>query len=80
MNCTECHRRLYPEDPSLPFYAGNGRYLPALCQSCPSFRESQRKQWNQSPQVVVKHITIFDHIPAKPKAKPRPKVLKAIEG
>lgn len=50
MTCSECKIRMFPEDPSQPFYLSypECRYLPALCESC----SGRYSEVNPTPQIV----------------------------
>jgi len=63
MNCEECKRRMYPEDPSQPmaiplreqraFAWTNGRsYYPPICHSCSNFDPS-KEEVKQEPQRKI---------------------------
>jgi len=52
MDCRECMERLYPSDPSMPFYDRHRkRYLPPLCQGCPN---AYQKEAEELPNRVSK--------------------------
>lgn len=52
MNCQECINQMKPEDPRQPFYIGGGRYLPPICEICPSYNFEP----TESKPQVVEHI------------------------
>lgn len=54
MNCGSCKSRMYPEDPTQPFYL-NGRYLPPICRTCPQYAEEPLPIEEQPKTTVVIH-------------------------
>jgi len=49
MDCQSCKERMLPEDPSMPFYMGGGRYLKPVCDTCPRRFTSQETPVSFSP-------------------------------
>jgi len=86
MNCEDCKKRLYPENPEISVYdKKRKRWLPPLCQGCPLEAEklepispSQTKLW-AAVNSLRGQAAYLQYQLAKRKKTTKQNGLKAIE-